>query len=91
MNYNIIFDEEAKLTAKKWAKSSPLLYRKLTSIILELAEHPRTGSGRPESLRGYNGSVYSRRLSGHERIIYKIKEEVVTVLVIQIGGHYGDK
>ena len=34
---------------------------------------------------------YSRHITAHDRIIYDIYDEVVTVLVIQVGGHYDDK
>ena len=57
----------------------------------ELEEHPRTGTGHPEALKGGNDVTYSRHLSGHDRIIYDIYDEVVTVLVLELEGHYNDK
>ena len=60
-------------------------------IYHELADHPRTGTGHPEPLRGGNDITYSRRLSAHDRIIYDIHDETVTVLVIDVEGHYDDK
>lgn len=30
-------------------------------------------------------------ISAHDRIIYDIYDDVVTVLVIHVGGHYDDK
>ena len=53
--------------------------------------HPRTGTGHPEALKGGNDVTYSRHLSGHDRIIYDIYDEVVTVLVLELEGHYNDK
>ena len=53
--------------------------------------HPRFGIGHPEPLTGGNDVRWSRRLSASDRIIYDIYEDVVTVLVIQVGGHYDDK
>lgn len=38
-----------------------------------------------------NDITYSRHLSGQDRIIYDIYDEVVTVLVIELEGHYNDK
>ena len=33
----------------------------------------------------------SRHISAHDRIIYDIYDDVVTVLVIELEGHYNDK
>ena len=75
----------------KWKKSNPLLHRKFLNIVLELIEHPKTGIGHPEPLIGGNNIRWSRHLSAHDRIIYDIYDDIVTVLVIQVGGHYDDK
>ena len=53
--------------------------------------HPRTGIGHPEPLIKGSGIRYSRHITAHDRIIYDIYDNVVTVLVIQVGGHYDDK
>lgn len=42
-------------------------------------------------MKGGNDVRWSRRLSASDRIIYDIYDDVVTVLVIQVGGHYEDK
>lgn len=91
MSFRIEFSQEAQCTIKKWKKSNPSLFRKLYRMLPELAEHPRTGTGHPEPLKGGSGSTYSRRLSAHDRIIYDILEDVVTVLIISVEGHYDDK
>ena len=75
----------------RWRKSNPMLHKKFKKILLELIEHPRSGIGHPEPLKGGSGVTWSRRLSAHDRIIYDIYDDVVTVLVIQVGGHYDDK
>ncbi len=91
MTYAIEFTEQAKKTIKKWKKSDSTRYRKYSKILEELMLHPRTGTGHPEPLKGGGDVTWSRRLSAHDRIIYEIYDDVVTVLVIQVGGHYADK
>ena len=91
MKYNITFALSSEKILKKWKKSNPNLYKKCQAIIHELAEHPRTGTGHPEPLTGGNEITWSRRLSAHDRIIYDIYEDVITVLVLEVGGHYKDK
>lgn len=91
MSYRIQFSEEAQSVIKKWKKSNPNSFKKLYRLLPELEAHPKTGTGHPEPLKGGNGITYSRRLSGHDRIIYDIHDQVVTVLVISVEGHYDDK
>ena len=91
MSYRIQFAEEAQRVIKKWKKSNPTSFKKLYRLLPELEQHPRTGTGHPEQLKGGNGITYSRRLSGQDRIIYDIYDDVVVVLVISVEGHYDDK
>ena len=44
--------------------------------------------GQVEQLKGYDGSVYSRRITKEHRLVYKIYNEVVEVLVLSTFGHY---
>ena len=62
-----------------------------TRILFDIMEHPRTGLGHPEPLVGGNDVTYSRHISAHDRIIYDIYDERITVLVIQAEDHYNDK
>ena len=45
----------------------------------------------PEPLVGGEGVVYSRRITAHDRIIYRIYDNEIYVLVVDIEGHYNDK
>ena len=91
MRYIIDISDHADKIIRKWKKSNPQLFKKYQRIYHELADHPRTGTGHPEPLRGGNDITYSRLLSAHDRIIYDIHDETVTVLVIDVEGHYDDK
>lgn len=51
-------------------------------------DHPRTGIGHPEALVGGNSIFF---ITAHDRIIYEIHDEVITVLVLDVEGHYNDK
>lgn len=76
---------------RKWKKSNPQLWKKYEKIYQELIDHPRTGLGHPEALIGGNDITWSRHITAHDRIIYDIYDDVVTVLVVKLEGHYGDK
>ena len=91
MTYDVRFMPLADKSIKKWKKSNAQYYKKFEKILVELKAHPRTGLGHPEPLVGGNGTTYSRRISAHDRLIYDIYDDVVTVLVIEVEGHYNDK
>ena len=86
--YTIVFSEDAKKDLKELQKKAPQALTKLSRLLDELREHPRTGTGQVEALKGYDGSVYSRRITQEHRLVYKIYDEVVEVLVLSVFGHY---
>ena len=91
MIYKIEFVKTVTKTVAKYKKSNPVLYKKLVNLLDELMEHPRTGTGHPEPLKSGQSITYSRRITAHDRMIYDIYDDTVTVLIIEIEGHYSDK
>jgi len=89
--YAINYSKDADKTLRRWKKSNPVLFKKAQQILFDIMSHPRAGIGHPEPMVGGNDITYSRHISAHDRIIYDIYDNVVTVLVIQIGNHYSDK
>lgn len=86
--YAIVFSEDAKKDLKILYKKAPQAISKLSKLLDEVKEHPRTGTGQVEQLKGYDGTVYSRRITKEHRLVYKIYDEVVEVLVLSTFGHY---
>ena len=86
--YTIVFTDDAKKDLKELQKKAPQAIVKLAKLLDELKEHPRTGTGQVEPLKGYDGTVYSRRITKEHRLVYKIYDEVVEVLVLSAFGHY---
>lgn len=91
MMYTVDYTKAAKKTLEKWKKSNPRLFTKATNVLVDIMQHPRTGIGHPEALIGGGGITYSRHITAHDRIIYDIYDESVTVLIIQVEEHYNDK
>ena len=86
--YIIVFSEDAKKDLKDLQKKAPHALAKLASLLDELKEHPRTGTGQVEQLKGFDGMVYSRRITKEHRLVYKIYDDVVEVLILSVFGHY---
>ena len=65
------------------------IIKKLDSLFDELRNHPHTGTGHPEQLK-YRPNCWSRRITKKHRLVYKIQDDVVVVLVLSAFGHYKD-
>ena len=83
--YRIVFSNDAKKDLKELSKKAPQAVKKLSKLLEEIREHPRTGT---EPLKGYDGNVYSRRITHEHRLVYRIYDEVIEVLVLSAFGHY---
>ena len=86
--YTLVFSDDAKKDLKELHKKAPQAVAKLAKLLDEVREHPRTGTGQVEALKGYDGNVYSRRITKEHRLVYRIYEDVVEVLVLSAFGHY---
>lgn len=64
---------------------------KIQKIFEELADHPYSGTGKPEELKYDLKGFWSRRINQKDRIIYSINEQTVIVEVISAIGHYFGK
>ncbi len=88
--YEIVLSDKAEQDLIKLAKSEPKAYKKAIKLIQELEEHPKTGTGKPEVLKGFDGDVYSRRITQKHRLVYRIVETEIIVNVVSSYGHYDD-
>ncbi|MDA3822980.1 MAG: Txe/YoeB family addiction module toxin [Bacteroidales bacterium] len=64
--------------------------KKIEQIFLELSQTPYLGVGNPEPLKYKLTGYWSRRINRKDRIIYKVYEDRVIVLIVSAIGHYGD-
>jgi toxin YoeB len=87
--FKIKVEKLAEEQLKKHHKSGKLSnIKKIEKIFLELSHTPYTGIGNPEALKYELSGFWSRIINQKDRIIYKVKEEIVTVFVISVMGHY---
>ncbi len=92
MSYSIELTPQAEADIEKHKKAGnrKVLVR-IDKLFDELRENPKTGTGKPELLKHYSTPTWSRRLTGKHRIVYRIEQHKVVVLVLSIWGHYSDK
>ncbi len=89
--YNIEYREQALLDIARLRKNEPKAYQKVQRFIEELKEHPKVGTGHPEPLKGQPEGRWSREITKKHRLVYRIYENQVVVLVLTAYGHYDDK
>ena len=63
MSYNLSYTEQAKEDLIRLLKDEPKVYSKAISLIAEVCEHPRTGTGHPKQLKGEPHGRWSRRIT----------------------------
>lgn len=89
--YTVSVTRRADKDLKYWLQSGDRpVQKKIERIFSELQEHPTTGTGKPEQLKGDLSKYWSRRLNKKDRIIYSIDDGVVVVYILSLRGHYGD-
>ena len=91
MSYELRLSPRAQKDFANLQKSGNMAaLKKLRSIFEELMEHPFFGIGQPEALKN-RPDTFSRRLTKKDRVVYTVHDNIVTVDVLQILGHYDDK
>jgi toxin YoeB len=91
MQYEIRYTPEANIGLAKLERSEPKAFQKALRFIEELREHPKTGTGHPEPLKGDRNGQWSREITKKHRLIYEIYDTEVVVLILTAYGHYNDK
>lgn len=92
MTYELILMPEAEKHMKEWRKSGQKkTLKKIADLFEELRQHPTTGTGHVEQLKGNLSGLWSREINKGDRMIYGIEDDKVIVNVVSLKGHYGDK
>ena len=91
MIYEVKYTKEANKDFDQLKRSEPSAFKKAEDLVLELHHHPRNGTGRPKPLKGSRTGQWSRRIDQKHRLVYRIDDDVVIVLVLSAWGHYDDK
>ena len=89
--YSITYSLEAQEGLAKLKRSESAAFRKAVKLLNEIVEHPQSGTGHPEPLKGMPENRWSRQITKKHRLVYRIFETEVHVDVLSTYGHYGDK
>ena len=90
--YTLFFTPDAEKHLQAFEKSGNLpLIKKVRALFEELQNHPETGTGKPERLKGNRSGLWSRRITDKHRMVYEIENTQITVYVLSLWGHYDDR
>ena len=89
--YRITYSPKAQEDLQKLKRNEPLAFQKAFKLLKELVDHPKTGTGHPEPLKGKPEGRCSRQISKKHRLVYRIFETEVYIDVLTAYGHYEDK
>lgn len=72
-----------------WKKiGNKQILTKIERLLIDIAEHPFTGIGKPEPLRFELAGYWSRRINAEHRIVYRVEGDQIIVVVISKRFHY---
>lgn len=92
MSYILEFTKVALADIEKHKKAGDKsVLKKIAKLLNELKENPNDGTGRIELMKYGLSGKFSRRINHKHRLVYTINQETVTVHVLSLWGHYGDK
>lgn len=81
MSYSLDFTDKALEDIESHKKSgNKAVLTKLFTLLEELAEHPFTGTGKPEPLRYRLAGLWSRTINHEHRLVYEVKDKSVEIL-----------
>lgn len=88
MSYILEFTKQANQDIDFHKKSGNMaVLKKIHTLLLELTEHPFTGTGKPEPLKYELAGLWSRRINHEHRLIYQVKDDTI-VIILSAKGHY---
>lgn len=68
-------------------KQYPVLVAKVQALVELISKNPFETPPSYEKLIGFD-NVYSRRINIHHRLIYEVRKEENTVIIIRMWTHY---
>ncbi len=62
--------------------------KRITKLLEDIVQHPFTGIGKPEPLKGNLQGLWSRRITDEHRLVYSVSNGMIYVYVLSLRFHY---
>ena len=73
--------------SRRLKRHEPQAYKKLLTLLVELQEHPLTGTGQVEPLKGELSWLLESAHQRRHRLIYRVEEVCIQVIVVNTYDH----
>ena len=85
----IIFLPKADEDLEYWKQTgNTRIMKRISSLLADIQQHPFTGIGKPEPLKGEQHGLWSRRITDEHRLVYSVSSGMVYVYVLSLRYHY---
>ena len=84
----MIWDEEAWADYLYWQTQDKKTLKKINNLLKDIDRNGYTGIGKAEPLRGDKSGFWSRRIDACNRLVYRIKDNVIEIASCK--DHYED-
>ena len=69
------------------SKGDKRILKRITALLKDIEQHPYSGIGKPEPLKGENGK-WSRRSTDEHRLVYSVSNGCIYIFVFSMRYHY---
>ena len=83
-----IWDDEAWADYLYWQTQDKKTLKKINNLLKDIDRNGYIGIGKPEPLRGDKSGFWSRRIDDCNRLVYRIKDDVIEIASCK--DHYED-
>lgn len=80
------FTPDAFEDFQDWAKTDKKIYFRIVELIKDAGRNPFSGIGKPELLKHELKGLWSRRINGEHRLVYRVREE--EIIIYSCKFHY---
>lgn len=72
-----------------WQSQDKKILKKINDLLKDIERNgERQGIGKPEPLKGNLSGLWSRRIDGKNRLVYRVVDDVLEIMACR--EHYGD-
>ena len=84
-----IWSQEAWKDYLYWQENDKNILKRINKLILDIERNGYDCIGKPEALKGNLSELYSVRIDGKNRLVFRISNGAIEIA--QCKTHYGDK
>jgi len=82
----LIFDRDFLDDLSHWVSTDRKIALKVLALVEDIRTDPFRGIGKPEPLRHLGSGIWSRRITGEHRLVYRVTNE--RLMFAQARYHY---